>query len=48
MFAARKELFTYNSTAGMRTDITKGFIDSRDEIFSLRAFVNTVMKHQSP
>jgi hypothetical protein len=48
VFAARRELFTCNSTAGMRSDITKRFIDPRDGIFSLRAFVNTVMKHQSP
>jgi len=30
----------------MRTDITKRFIDPRDGIFCLRAFVNNAMKHQ--
>jgi len=47
-FAARRELFTRNSTAGMRTDITKRFIDPRDGIFCLRASVNNTMKYQFP
>jgi hypothetical protein len=38
MFAAKRELFTSNSTAGMRADITKRFTDPRDGIFCLQAF----------